>query len=209
MLTIRGLAALRSGSTRCRLSSIGPRALIRISSRKCSALSCRTSRSSSGTPRARPSTPALLISTSSGAVADGRGELLDRVLRRDVELVDVVGQLPQLVGLGRAAAAGPHLVAALGVDPGELQPEPAVGPGDDDPLASRPSPSSRRASVERRAAVARVDQDRRSSPRPGPRRRTPACRRGTRRLPGARRAPRRRAGRPADRASGSRSRRRR
>ena len=72
----------------------------------------------------------------------------------------VVGQLAQLVGGGRAATAGPHLVAAARVMPGELQAESAVGAGDDDPLGHDGMPSSSRARSKAGLAIGGVDLDR-------------------------------------------------
>ena len=62
----------------------------------------------------------------------------------------MVGHRAELGRLGRAATAGPHVVAALGVAAGELEPESAVGAGDDDPLGSRRMPEQLAGPVEGR-----------------------------------------------------------
>src|SRR5690606_30297605 len=65
-------------------------------------------------------------------VAEGGDETVDQRLVADVEGVHVRRQRGELGRRIRIAAAGDHCVAAPGEDADELQPEPAVGSGDDD-----------------------------------------------------------------------------
>ncbi len=64
-------------------------------------------------------------------VADLRGELLDACPVGDVELDDPHPQPAELVGGLRSAGGADDVVPGRGELPGELQPETAVGPGDD------------------------------------------------------------------------------
>ena len=142
-------------------------------------------------------------------VTDGGGELLDRRLLAHIDGVDVGSQRPQFGRVGGLPAAGPHLVATRRVDTGQLEPEAAVGAGDDNALGGHANPRSRRASAERDDPVRWVDAN-------------PEHPHSTRPLDAVRRVVeehdlagwqaelvRRQSGRPAARAWGSRSRRRR